>query len=965
MDNELSNNDPYRNMDSGENGIRPGFLGGSGDSKASGALAAAEGIASAALAAKGGAAAGKAAKGGAEAGKAAKGGADNVKNTTDGGAKKANEAEKSPGGFYNKNGGKSGNDDEPTLAPSKKSNKGLAIGLAVAAPLLILLLVIGGIIFLIIGLPVLMIGGLDFNLMRVLGFEETVGVLEEQGEHVTAEFAKNGKMPKDYFNDLVAYGIDVGQITANGDFVRTDTYIANIEDRDDLVASASGFSYISEDEGELAMLWDGKIITADNFVAAVESDPKLYAAYSGAADIATKYYYGEHVEEVYEDMGLSRGNFNDFDVTGNYEEDDARFYEILNSALDYGSDVVVGGAYDDKKENPNGEIMIEDEEESGACEETSDGGTYCRQVSNMEAEAASGEVSENTKEYIIRWDWIEDSSKPLGGYWGAVYSENSTKRAAELLNTAVSSSEPYLASNAFVVVEESIQRARVEGGGPVNHVMNALTRGKEVSYQNVETGGVETTNLSILETKNFRAAVSDSKYDKEEAQNFGRDRVLKTTNQADADIIKKTTVGTGGKESSNSVVRNGKTGDEAEAEVVAKANENVELSKANYNSQNFQSVIGGNRIIEGGSMLSNTINMHVIGAMPSNASKIAEYHQEVEKVMARRAEAERASKNPFDISSPYTFLGSIVHNIATSALGNYGSSLNSVVNSIGTTAGKAVASLTGAATATSYDKEFTTISGMGCETVGSAGGIEGDLYCTSHNTVSTKHMANTQGDWDGLVSDEDYDEFVKLAMDRYSSVGTKDADVCERYNEIHGGIGNKITNFFKNMLGTYEACKIKVDDEDNILESEKGKLAYYTGAAYSFGSEAVDAEKNELLSGYALYTEVKSLLSGEESETAKIRKEYYATHPKDNSRAGIISRRSGMSKNEAEIALAYGDYLNMIASYNPAERMMGAPVVSFDKPILEYHSDEIALNLYAWYSKQTEYDDLRTRNFVV
>ena len=952
-------NDPYNEMISSEkNDIRPGFLGGNGDGegkgKAAGALAAAENIAGAVMAAKGGGA-GKAAGGAAGASKA--GGAKNaVSDGLKSGAQKAEAGEKKPGGLYNKDAGKQNSEDNK---PSKKKSKGARMALAAAAPLLILLISIGGIIVLIVGLPIMMIGAIDYNLMNVLGFDETVGILEEQGEHVTAEFAKNGKMPKDYFDDLVANGIDVGQVTANGDFVRTDTYIANIEDRDDLVASASGFSYISEDEGELAMLWDGKVIYADDFVAAVESDPNLYAAYSKAADISSKYYYSKEVDDVYKDMGLSRGNFNDFEVTGDYEKDHEKYTEILNKTLDSGSDVVVGGAYKNK-DHPGGSKISDDDEPNG--------GTYIEQVSGNEG-GASGGVSENTREYIYKWEWKKNEKTGIW-FWWPVYSDNSTERAAELLNTAVSSSEPYLASNAFIAVEEPIQRARVDGGGPVNHIMNTLTEGTEVSYQNVETGGTETSDRSVLETKNFRAAVSDSKYDKQEAQNFGRDRVLKTTDTANdvkgKDIIRKTTVGTGGKDTSNSVVRNGKSSSHADESVVSRANENLELSSANTNSNSFQSVVGGNRIIEGGSFLSNTINMHVIGAMPSDAETIAAYHQEVEKVMARKAEAERASRSPFDITSPHTFLGSIVHNIATSVLGNYGSGMSalSVINSAGTTTGKAVANLASSAMASGSEDEFTTMTGLGCETIQTAGGIEGDLYCSSHNTVSTKYMSNTQSDWDGLIDEGDYKEFTLLGMDRYSSVGVKNAEVCERYNKLYGGFFKGILNFFKDMVGAYDVCEIEVDENDNITDPEEiEKLKAYNGAKYSFGSEG--SEKNELLSGYALYTEVKSLLSGEESATAKVHNEYYALYPKDDSAAGLVSRRSGMTKGEAEIALAYADYLNEIAAYDPSTRMMGPPVISFEKPILEYHSDSMALELYAWYSKQSEYDDLRTRNFVV
>lgn len=923
----VAENDPYNDVAKSEqNGVRPEFLGDKkedekGKSKAAGALGAAEAAASVAMAAKGG--------------------------------------RMSTGGFYNKSESTGG------------GSNGAKIAVAALAPIFILLIAVGAIIALIVALPVMMIGALDFNLMDVLGFDDTIGILEEQGEHVTAEFAKNGQMPNEYFKDLVANGIDVGQVTANGDFIRTDTYIANIEDRDDLVASASGFSYVSEDEGELAMLWDGKVISADDFVAAVESDPKLYAAYSDAADIGTKYYYSDEVEKVYQDMGLSRGNFNDWEITGNYSEDDEKFYEILNRTLDYGSDVGLGGYYGDKKlaKNEDGadESIIAKFFESLADDK---GDFYEPDVANADPAATTGNITEDTREYIVRWD---KEKRVVGGvtinnYPVAKYSDNATKRAAELLNTAVSSGEPYLASNAFIAVEESLQRARAGDNGPVNHVMNALTRGTEVSYQNVETGGVDTTNLSILETKNFRAAVSDSQYNEAEAYNFGRDRVLKTTDQADQDIIRKTTVTTNGKGAADSVVRNGKSDSTADPDTIAKATENIELAQSKNNSESFQSVIGGNRIIEGGSFLSNTINMQVIGAMPSNSEKIAEYQMEVEKVMARKAEAERATKNPFDVTSPYTFLGSIVHNIATAVLGNYNSASGtlSAVSSVGDTVAKAGASLTGSVAAKSSNGEYTTKSGLGCETVQSAGGVEGDLYCTSHNTVSTDYMSNTQADWDGIIDEEKFEDFYHQGMSRYATVGVKSAEVCEKYREKHDSAWQKLTSFFKNVAGTYEVCEVETDKFDNIVQTPENleKLAIFTGAKYSFGSEG--DEENKLYSGYALYKEVKSLLSGEESAVSIMRREYEETHPKDRSTAGIISRRSGLTKGEVEVALAYADYLDVIANYNPATRLMTAePIITFEKPILNYHSDEVALTLYAWYSKQTEYDDLRTRNFVV
>lgn len=909
MDDSLGANDPYRTMNSGEEGIQPDFLKNKGGGSAEKTLGMAEKAAQMALAAKTGKApTGEAAAGGAAsaAGKTGEGGKA-AKEGLKSGAEKAEKEESSPSLYKGKKGQES-QDDEPSL----KMSNGSKMALKAALPIVILSLVVVGVIALIVGLPVIMIGAIDYNLQKVLGFEETVGVLEQQGEHVTAELAHEGKMPKQYFNDLVASGIDVGQVTANGDFVRTDTYIANIENRNDLVASAGGFSYVGDNEGELAMLFDGKIIYADDFVAEVESNPRLYAAYSSAADIGTKYYYSDQVEKDYKEMGISRGMFNDWESTGNYEEDEENYFNILKKVLSAGSNLQVGWySKDDGGEATEGSTQTI----IGSAKEI---------VQN---------VASKTKEYIT--DGI-----------------SAVKRAAQLLNTAVSSGEPFLASLVFVAIEEPLQRARVDGDGPVNVVMNALTNGKFVKYRDVATGAEVSSEDSILETGNFRAAVSDAEYSKTEALNFGRDRILKSTGQGDKDTITGTTTATNGKANSTSVVRNGFL-NSADESALSGAEEAIDLAEADKNYDMFQTVVGGNRAIEGGSFISNTINMREIGALPSDSNKISEYHKETEKILARRAEAERATKSPFDITSPNTFLGSIVHNIATAVIKNYGSSEALLaMNSAGDTTSKAIANLGGIAVADGND-DFTTMSGESCETVGAVG-VEGDLYCTSHNTVSTKYMNNSKLDWDLIIDKNEFKNFVTMGMDRYATVGVKNAEVCEKYRQENDSTWAKIGSFFTDMIGLYDSC-----DEDHV------PIEVATGAKYTFGSQG-DYAKNELYSGFALYDKVRSLLTGEQSIVAAIREDYYKEHPLDNSKAGMIARISGMEKYEAELALEYADYLNEVANYNPTNRYaFSVPVLVIETPVLEYHSNSMALDLYAWYSKQTEYDDLRTRNFVV
>lgn len=994
MDDNLGEKDPYNSMNTGKDEIQPDFLkkkegGGGGVAEAAGnvagAVMAAKGGGGGAAAAKGGSAAGGAAAKGA-AGEAGKGsaaagmGGKGEKGITDkgkGGAKEAKESlagkadakESEPGGLYKNGGGKKDGDEDPNLFKKKKKVSGIGglSAVAIAAPFAILLFAVGGIILLIVALPIMMIGAIDSNLVRILGFENTIAIIEKVGGFVTEHFLSEGQMPSEYAAALARNGVQTGQVLANGEFVRTDVYIADIENHNDLVAAASGFSYIPEDEGELSMLYNGKIIRADEFVAAINSDPVLYAAYSDAADLSTKFYYGDDVEAVYEKMNLSRGNFNDWKSTGDYVKDEEAYNEILTEMLDTGSSLKVGGfCYED--DEPKEDETNKVDKSIFAVDEC----TYEEVYEDKSSEEIANYVAESTREYVINWDSEEGYiDSILTDFWSPnETSSDSTKRASELLNTALSSSEPYLASSAFIALEEPIGRAKVDGDGPVNQVMNTMTRGNEVTYQNVSTGEDVTTDLAILETANFRAAVSDSKYDPEEAHNFGRDRILTTTGQDDMRAtIRTTTVSSNGQVKSGSVVRNGKLSTHADEGQITKAVENMELATAEKNSETFQSVIGGNRILEGGAFLSNTINEKVIGGLPSDSGTMSAYYQEVKEAMARRQEAERATKSPFDITSPYTFLGSIVHNIATAVLKNYGTGLTalSAVTSAGDTAGKAISSLMGGAIASGGDDEFVTMDGIGCQTA-EAVSVNGDLYCSTHTTLTTDYIEKSMSDWESELGDQldgnghikkesELGGFTLMADARYSSVGTKNTEVCEVYRELNKDQQDKtgqsiwkgIKGFFKSIAGLYESC-----DEDIVPRSIS------TGAAFTAGSEG--EEKAKLYSGFVMYDEVRSLLSNEKSKVAVLRDEWRADHPLDNSEAAIVARRSGMSKEEAEIALAYADYLTMIANYNPATRFsFVAPIVEFDRPILEEHTTKIAEDLYAWRQKETEYEELRNR----
>ena len=264
-----------------------------------------------------------------------------------------------------------------------KASAGIFLGLI----LLIVLIVVG-----IVNLPSLIIGTMDFELKK-LGFDPISAVLEGQAVYTWAEMQANGRVPENYANDLAANGVEVGQVTLAGDFVRTNSYIADLDNEKEIAATGEYYDLVDTEDGALVVRFKNKIIKADELVAAVESDPEMYAAFSEALDIDTRFYYSKDVDEVYEDMGLSRNAFSNWTSTGDAKKDEESFWEILRDNLDEKFSITVNG-YDE------------------------DGGDeFTTSVVGQEASKVVNEVASKTR------------------------GQDATDRAAQLLNSAISAEE--------------------------------------------------------------------------------------------------------------------------------------------------------------------------------------------------------------------------------------------------------------------------------------------------------------------------------------------------------------------------------------------------------------------------------------------------------------------------------------------------------------------------------------------
>lgn len=811
---------------------------------------------------------------------------------------------------------------------NKSSKKLLAAGGATAAILVLLIFAVFAIIF---AVPVVVLATIDYGLQASLGYDETTAILEEQAEHVMVAQLKRGNFNSDFAEDLAKNNIEIGQVTLAGDFVQTNTYLANLDDPS--LVAASGEMYQNNATGELAIRFEGEVISASDLVEELESNPRLYASFARGTDISARYYYSDEVEKVYKDFGLTRNNFANYKQTSDIEENNKQFEDIFNKVIEKVARVGLNG-YDT------------------VCPQTlydQDGNLIClsRTFTDLNDQHSAGESLAQS----ISSQVYEDNQP------------KSTRRAVSLLNAAVSANEPYIAAGTFLATEEALNRARIDGDGPVDPLLNAFSEVNQVKVTNVESGKDEIVKESIFGTRNFLAAVEDEHYLVDNARDYSRDRIMNMTRQA---VDTDTRLGLKDAKQVGIVVEV-RDGINADLGNIRKSSNS--LSKTFYEDvyETTKTSIGGNRIVMGGSFLSNSINSHVLGSMSSDEQTIAKYKEEVDKVIARRAEAERATLSPFDVSSKYTFLGSIARKLGNFAVKNLasnsstGSYLTSSVSSLFNDSLKTLVS--GAVYADDEKKESFLTTYGDCPTANSAANVEGDLYCTTHNTSDTSRMEWTLQDYINALRDS-LDEngevipksplanYIVYGMGRGSTVGVKDIGICETYKDNLSWwkkLWIKLKASISNPKSLYDPCTYTDPTVAN-------------GSKYTLSNQNPNSGAVSLYTSFVLFDTVSGLLDGKKSSVAEFKEKYYAEHPVDDSDAGIIARRSGMSKEDAQIALNYAAYLDFIARYNPSERYaFNSPLFDIPEQLPEPIFKEQTLSAeLALVSRKVLFKDLRS-----
>lgn len=316
---------------------------------------------------------------------------------------------------------------------------------------------------------------------------------------------------------------------------------------------------------------------------------------------------------------------------------------------------------------------------------------------------------------------------------------------------------------------------------------------------------------------------------------------------------------------------------------------------------------------------------------------------ERDTVIAEEARYQRSIRSPFDITSPYTFLGSLAYAMIPIAFS--GGGIMSTLRQVSSLSTSMISKIL--PTAGAISQNVAMASEGDCPLLASMG-IMADAYCnpyiiTDVSTIRTSPVAVNDivyvgGDTtlaatsgvdlriDGKVNSDNFetDENGKITGIKDNSNLAKYITYCgERtspYGVRDGAIADKIASSSTSSLLNWVPI---VSDGMQFA----GALTEATNYSWVNGSNCVASENNKNWEEFKWYQRfgenmrlVENMNPGYTSIVTAYLEDDYEKNPIDDSFEGTLARFSGMTKDEVEDTLALIEYMQFLDEYDASER---------------------------------------------
>lgn len=405
----------------------------------------------------------------------------------------------------------------------------------------------------------------------------------------------------------------------------------------------------------------------------------------------------------------------------------------------------------------------------------------------------------------------------------------------------------------------------------------------------------------------------------------------------------------------------------------------------NMLTRNLVAELGGENL---GNALTSGANMYQGGTHRANGGSLAtidkyeNFAMARKQIIAEKAKNERESLSPFDITSKYTFMGTLLTSMMSFSHAN---TLASTFSAGGAALSSSLLALSPSATA--YDIAADLPDNIEdywdtCPYLASIDAI-GDSYCNPY-TISDLDTINDdpedvieavdgygglgEDSSDGNVTvdpDSELAKYIRYCSERGSSFGVADQNIA---SEV-GDFGQTSSAAANGAIGSIPV----IGDAIEIISdaSQLRNIGYISGESCVAGNNvnAASSPNWKEAKYYQRFIEDQSLAESmgliEKSAVTAYLEDYYEKNPLDNSYEGILARYSGLNKETVVAILDVLDYENYIANYDPTERYAFGGVKNEDIEEEMNYNNENVLGGEGILLGNIVYADVRNRSFAI
>lgn len=380
--------------------------------------------------------------------------------------------------------------------------------------------------------------------------------------------------------------------------------------------------------------------------------------------------------------------------------------------------------------------------------------------------------------------------------------------------------------------------------------------------------------------------------------------------------------------------------------------------------------------------ISSGLNMYIGGQQqsrsgaPGTNEQVMAMYEENQRIIAQDAAFDRATKSPFDITSQYTFLGSLMYSMIPigSQLASYSAvkTISSMMGQVGSSVQALFPSVNAASRQTWYQLNLNAE----CPSL-SQYDFVGDPYCNDYyitgmstvqkDPVEVIEVVASGDNFDSeelspgnpkVKRDSELGKWITSCAMREAPYGVADARTASIISTGNSTMDRVISTGISMIpiLGT----TITLFDELN----EANDFGWTTGSK----CKIKDDDPSDMTAYYSRYSEDQSWAENagliDKSAVTAYMEEILEEYPLDNSVEGVIARFSGWSAEQTEDVMDTIGYVLHVAEYDAAERLAFGDSSGYDgiapMDVEKYHDGSEAV-----VAQHIVYADLRQRTVTV